>query len=144
MLLSHSSWKSDPLYENFRKGLFININKTCLISISCWYLFWRGPEMTHRDAFGFYLWTAKPMTSEVWGFFTLTAVFAVVSHNMWKSSISGHIFFSHSALSYEYQVCSSSCRVVPLFVLIRLKCRDCSKKMLLSHSSWTNEWTNTV
>ena len=43
--------------------------------------------MTHRDAFGFYLWTAKPMTSEVWGFFTLTAVFAVVSHNMWKSPI---------------------------------------------------------
>ena len=45
---------------------------------SCWYLFWRGPGMTHRDAFGFYLWTAKPMTSEVRGFFTLTSVFAVI------------------------------------------------------------------
>jgi hypothetical protein len=55
--------------------------------LSCWYLFWRGPEMTHRDAFGFYLWTAKLVTSEVWGFFTLTAVFAVVSHNMRKSPI---------------------------------------------------------
>jgi hypothetical protein len=26
--------------------------------------FWCGPEMTHRDAFRFYLWTAKPMTSK--------------------------------------------------------------------------------
>ena len=57
----------------------------------------------------------------------------------YKTLFRGHIFFSHSALSYEYQVWSSSCRVVPLFVLIRLKCRDCSKKMLLSHSSWKSD-----
>jgi hypothetical protein len=43
---------------------FVFLTYIIASTLSCGYLFWRGPEMTHRDAFGFYLWTAKPMTSE--------------------------------------------------------------------------------
>ena len=84
--LESISCKECSLFEDDGwKVILPNEEWHCIISI--WYLFWRGPEMTHRDAFRFYLWTTTPMTSEVWGFFTLTAVFIVVSHNMWKSPI---------------------------------------------------------
>ena len=49
--------KVDELTKNRRE---IDVKK----KEGWWYLFWRGPEMTQRDAFRFYLWNAKPMTSE--------------------------------------------------------------------------------